>query len=320
MLPFQIIQQELRSSGRRFIEKRKDFATVCINPGCPSLDTGNKLKLEISKDGKRVHCWVCDWSGSWDKFAKLAGLQTLKNNTPGCYSIQAEKTNFAAQLYKELVADTVKPFKDVEKPGSLPTNISPWVLPEYRGLSLDFLKSVGAQRWDHTVEVEKGGGTIVYSTPRLLLPFYQNHRLVGYTGRRLDSKTITKYYNAPWAEAKKILYPYDHVMSSKPECIVLVEGQLDALTLVNAGIPALCILGTNNWSKSKLAYLANSTVKRVFVCMDGDAAGKAAAPGLIDSLEGLFNNVENIVLPDGDDPGSLKADQLAWFKDYVGAS
>jgi hypothetical protein len=317
MLPYQIIQQELRSSGRYFIEKRKDFATACINPSCPSLETRNKLKLEISKDGKRVHCWVCDWSGSWDKFAKLAGLQTLKSTTQGCYSLQASTTNFSAQLYKEIVEE-FKPIKDLEKPGALPTNISPWSEASYRGLSLDFLTSLGAKYWNHTVEVEKQGCTITYSTPRLLLPFYQNKRLVGYTGRRLDNKTITKYYNAPWAEAKKILYPYDYVIKDSPHTVVLVEGQIDALALINAGIPALCILGTNNWSKSKLAYLANSSIKRVYVCMDGDAAGKMAAPSIINSLEGVFDYVENVVLPEGQDPGALKPDQLSWFKNYVG--
>ena len=319
MLPYQIIQQELRKSGRRFIEKRKDFATACINPSCPSLDGSHKLKLEISKDGTRVHCWVCDWSGSWDKFAKATGLQTLKSKTPGCYSSQSFNINFSEQLHKDLVQEVTIPL-GIELPGYLPNNISPWTKPSYRGLSLEFLTSLGAQYWQHKTEHknEETREVSYFTTPRLLLPFYQSNRLVGYTGRRLDDITIVKYYNAPWAEAKKILYPYDYVMKSKPESVVLVEGQIDALALIHAGIPALCILGTNNWSASKLSYLLNSNIKRVFVCMDGDEAGRLAAPYIVSSLVNSITYVESIALPEGDDPGSLKEDQLAWLRNHIG--
>jgi hypothetical protein len=320
MLPYQIIQQELRSSGRRFVEKRKDFATTCINPGCPSLDGSLKLKLEISKDGTKVHCWVCDWSGSWDKFAKATGLQTLKSTTPGCYSSQAINTNFSEQLYKDLVQEIETP-KGMEKAGYLPNNIKPWAQytdQSYRGLSVDFLTSLHAYYWLHQTEHKNANKVYNFTTHRLLLPFYQNKRLVGYTGRRLDDLTVTKYYNAPWAEAKKILYPYDYVVNQKPEVVVLVEGQIDALALINAGIPALCILGTNNWSSTKISYLLNSTIQKVFVCMDGDKAGRLAAPDIVKSLETAVPSVESILLPEGDDPGSLKPDQLTWLKSYIG--
>lgn len=312
MLPYQIIQQELRKSGRQYLEKRKDFATTCINSSCPSLEDGKKLKLEISKDGTRVHCWVCDWSGSWDKFAKIAGLQTLKSKTPGCYSAQSFHINFSEQLHSDLAKETVINHT-VEKPGYLPSNIIDWgvyTVEPYRGLSSAFLTSLGAKHWKHY------SGNHV--TSRLLLPFYQTNRLVGYTGRRLDDITMLKYYNAPWTEAKKVLYPYDFVMKDKPKSVVLVEGQIDALALINAGIPALCILGTNNWSNSKISYLLNSSVKNVFICMDGDEAGRKAVPYIMQSLSNVMNHVESIALPEGDDPGSLKADQLNWLKGHIG--
>jgi hypothetical protein len=312
MLPYQLIQQELRNSGRRYLEKRKDFATTCINPSCPSLDDSRKLKLEISKDGKRVHCWVCDWSGSWDKFAKMAGLQTLKSKTPGCYSAQSFNLNLAEQLHTDLIQTVQLPSIE-DRPGYLPSSIIDWssyTSSDYRGLSVDFLTSVGAKYW-----IQKTRNSEV---PRLLLPFYQAKRLVGYTGRRLDDNTTLKYYNAPWTEAKKVLYPYDFVMAGKPDAIVLVEGQIDALNLVSRGIPALCILGTNNWSESKLSYILSSSVTRVYVCMDGDEAGRKAAPTILKSLENVVSYSENIVLPEGQDPGSLKEDQLTWLRNYIG--
>ena len=316
------IRQELQRVGRPYRDRIKNFATLCANPSCPSLDSSGKLKLEITKDGKKAHCWVCDWSGSWDSFARLAGLQPIKAHRPGCYSAEAMDSDFGAQLRKAVIDNNreLREF-DLNKEGELPSGLSQWSVytkEPYRGLSVEFLTSLDARYWVHK--------TAYHSTPRLLLPFYQYGKLVGYTGRRLDSDPLIKYYNAPWAQAKNILYPFDYVTKSNPTSVVLVEGQLDALSLINAGIPALCLMGTNNWSNMKRAMLLNTTITDVYICMDGDEAGRLAASKLYygnehhDSLQSYFSKVDVINLPDDTDPGSLDVAQLAWLRSYMGLS
>jgi hypothetical protein len=321
----QIIRQELLRSGRRFTEKRRDFATVCINPSCPSLDDPSKRKLEIKKDGSQAHCWVCDWSGSWDTFAKSQGLQTINSKTRGFSKESYYSTiDLAEHIHKQLLVGDEDNLD--ETPGTLPAGLIPWAQytnQPWRGLSVEFLTSLGARFWNHTHKN--------YTTPRILLPFYQRGELVGYTGRRLDAEKMLKYCNAPWAVAKKILYPYDYIAAMSPKAVCLVEGQIDALNLIQSGIPALCILGTNNWSDNKRSELMRLNVDRVYVCMDGDPAGRMAAAKLFHGTEDhgpitgsagggclFFDHVENISLPDGVDPGSLAPDQIAWLKSYIG--
>lgn len=319
-----IIRQELIKSARPFTEKRRDFATLCINSSCPSLQTSGKYKLEIRKDGSKAHCWVCDWSGSWDSFAKSQGLQTLKNGNRG-FSKESYQSNvdIVQHIHAQLVADVKE--TENKQPGVLPSGLIPWAQytnHPWRGLSVEFLTSLDARFWQHDYE-----GHI---TPRILLPYYQHGALVGYTGRRLDQIKFMKYCNAEWTPAKKLFYPYDYVASTSPRTIVLVEGQIDALNLIQYGIPALCIMGTNNWSDAKRSKLQELDIDRVFICMDGDSAGRLAATQLLQGTErhgsliqdkkGIryFQHVENINLPDGTDPGDLAQDQLAWLKNYIG--
>jgi len=319
-----IIRQELLKSARRFMEKRKDFATICINPACPSLEDQGKMKLEITKDGRRAHCWVCDWTGSWDSIAKNLGLQTLKGGHGYSKESYTSGIDVVDHIHAQLIAEDEEESSDA---GKLPDNIVPWA--EYtnqswRGLSVSFLTSLGAQFWRQR-NIKTG-----YTTPRILLPFMQKKELVGYTGRRLDDNTTLKYYNAPWAKARKILFPFDYVAALRPKTVVLVEGQIDALVLIQFGIPALCMMGTNNWSDDKRTLLMNLGIDNVYICMDGDSAGHLATKNLFHGTESFgaltgdskgtvyFNQVENIVLPDGVDPGSLAIDQLTWLKNHVG--
>ena len=320
----QLIRQELLKAGRRFIEKRRDFVTACFNAACPSLQDSGKMKLEISKDGTRAHCWVCDWKGSWDSFAKAHGMQGLRGKVSEfAREPYQNSTDVAAQVRAQLAAEE----EESSEIGSIPQGMIPWAQytqESWRGLTVEFLTSLGAQLWKQ--HNPKSG----YTTSRIYLPFMQRGSLVGYTGRRLDSYSALKYYNAPWAKARQILYPYDYIARMKVKTVVLVEGQIDALNLIQYGIPALCIMGTNNWSDFKRDLLQAIFIDNVYVCMDGDAAGSLAASklfegtdsysSLVTNAEGgqCFNKVENIVLPEGVDPGGLKQDQLAWLKGHIG--
>jgi DNA primase len=86
-------------------------------------------------------------------------------------------------------------------------------------------------------------------------------------------------------------------------------------------------MGTNNWADPKRDLLARIGVEDVFICMDGDDAGRKKARELIDGCDShgpvkgtsniYFNNVYNINLPDGVDPGILDEDQIVWLKSYM---
>ena len=70
------------------------------------------------------------------------------------------------------------------------------------------------------------------------------------------------------------LFPFDYTMQNLVnKTVVLVEGQRDALRLLSFGIPALCIMGTQNWTVHKARLLEMHGVDTVYIFMDGDDAG-----------------------------------------------
>lgn len=127
------------------------------------------------------------------------------------------------------------------------------------------------------------------------------------------------------------LFPYDYAISLMRELetttVVLVEGPRDALRLLRYGIPAMSILGTNSWSKTKSQLLEFAGVTRVILAMDGDQAGKIATygsethEGLLPLLEERFD-VKNLKLweraaadgVDKYDPCDMPKDLIAKIK------
>lgn len=123
--------------------------------------------------------------------------------------------------------------------------------------------------------------------------------------------TIPKYYNNPHMHAKKILFPWDFVrkMARKRGVLVLVEGQVDALVLISRGIPAVAILGTNNWSKFKESLIVSSGVRKVIVAMDGDKPGRKARKVIYEALQGKVPMLEKFRCPEEkgyNDPASMR--------------
>lgn len=313
------ITMELSRSGLDWHSSGRNIKICCPNPHSKGKDTG--YNLELTKDGRKAHCWVCDWSGSWNKLARLVGAEPFSKS----FDINATPTftDVAVQqdLFEILHHDISVDFESkTQSEISLPDQIDPWELGKWRGLTPDFLSSVPSFLWKQKVEMHDKTTNRVYKTffvDRMLWPYQQFDRLVGYCGRRLDKSDFQKYYRN--AKAKDVLFPFDYVRLNYPktDSVVLVEGEVDALKLVQAGIPALAILGTNNWSDTKKDLLHALGVSNVFLLMDPDFAGKKATAYLTADLQDDFQ-LSALGLSDVDqDPGSLEPEQLLWLKKRV---
>ena len=65
---------------------------------------------------------------------------------------------------------------------------------------------------------------------------------------------------------------------AKAREVILVEGILDAVALISCGYAnALPLDGTEGLREEHLALLRAEHVAEVYLCLDGDAAGRAAA-------------------------------------------
>jgi 5S rRNA maturation endonuclease (ribonuclease M5) len=119
----------------------------------------------------------------------------------------------------------------------------------------------------------------------VLLPCYVDDELVGGIKAIIErDETDKKQLAYLTSEGKWVrkygLYPYDAALTLMKEkglrVLVVVEGPRDALRLIQHGIPAVAILGTQNWSVTKKNLLLSSGADYIVLMMDGDASGRSA--------------------------------------------
>lgn len=148
---------------------------------------------------------------------------------------------------------------------------------------------------------------------RLVFPIHnRNGKIIGFGGRALSANQDPKYLNSPETvlfQKSRELYGLFQVINTKKsiENIIIVEGYIDVLALVQFDIPnVVATLGTAT-TPYHIQLLSKYTREIVF-CFDGDAAGRKAAWR---ALESTFINLDKdisanfIFLPENEDPDSL---------------
>ena len=162
------------------------------------------------------------------------------------------------------------------------------------------------------IDPEDGGRPFDRFRHRLMFPITdQRGRLVGFGGRALgDAKA--KYLNTPETPLfKKGSLLYGHDLASKParekKEIFIVEGYLDVIAMHEAGFAnTVAPLGTAiGEDQLKLLWRYG---EEPYVCLDGDAAGLAAALRMIRRALPIMaggQTLRFVVLPAGEDPDSL---------------
>jgi len=259
--------------------------------------------LSVRKTDGAFICFSCDARGrNWEALVKALG-----GNLPDDEDIPDPFGILNAQLPGMN--------KESHTSSSLPWGVEPWTQGKYRGLSPGFLTRVGAQRWyDDKMRCQ-----------RILFPIWQKQNmdkegpgLQGWVARRIDDGTEMKYRNSPGMKAARILYPYNFVRKHlRNKVVVLVEGPMDALRLCHFRIPALAIMGTNNWHSVKLRRLLRLGVKHVIICTDGDVAGKRCRYEKLEPELSEYFEVEHFFPPDDEDPCSMSKQLCLQLRDRV---
>lgn len=231
------------------------------------------LKENLFKSGRKIpvgmfKCFGCGEKGGWNTLAKKAGLKTIGNDS----------SSDVERYYPRFLSDedsnsqpTFNSTKDLAEYFQVQT-----LLPLQRGTTW---RSLPAELVSQTGALQ---GISLYNKRRyLVLPCYVNGELVG--GFKAvfhkESKDDLSFLNTKGQWIKNLgLFPFDLVRKLFPssKTVVLVEGQRDALNLINNGIPALCICGTNNFTAEKLDFLLAAGYENIVLMMDGDKAGKQA--------------------------------------------
>lgn len=215
-------------------------------------------------------CYGCGATATWDKLAPLIGAQPF-NDKPHtryaeikAFTTDEEQTND----YETLVLSELPAHKF------------------WRSISTDLLIEVGCR----VCRVKYDSGNL--SEKFVYMPVIVDGDTKGYIKARMKKKEGKPSYvnlRGNWV-SKFGLFPFDYAIQKMVNrTMVLVEGQRDALRLLSFGIPAMCIMGTQNWSADKARLLEMHGVDNIYIFMDGDDAGIHGTEKIWHTSHDLFN-------------------------------
>jgi DNA primase len=111
---------------------------------------------------------------------------------------------------------------------------------------------------------------------RIVVPEIRGQRAVWLVGRTIDDNGVPKYLGLP---GNRRLLGWDRVARERTVCVV--EGAFDWLTLQQWRVPSLALLGTHVRPETVEAL---RRFDRVYLSLDGDAAGREATERLVQAV------------------------------------
>ena len=312
---------------RSLIEKvRETTDIVAIITERFPLDRGNKAlcpfhaektpSFHVNPEGQYFKCFGCGAGGDVFKFLELydhipfiealrslaarAGIST-EDLTPNDLLIiregrqVSEVLTEAADYYhasltpqvreylheRGITDETIDRFKIGYAKGSLLEHLT-----EKKGFLIETCLRAGL------LKKSNGGKARDFFFNRVVFPNIVRGRVVHISGRVLDDRK-PKYLHLPG----EIRYFYNEEVLRSPH-VILTEGILDCLPTVQAGFDCVAIYGTSTFRESHLSKL--SQAETVYLCLDGDRAGREAAA----RIAGIIGEKARIAeLPDDTDLG-----------------
>ena len=296
--PFEIITRSLNSyQGRQ--KSTSDHLMI----QCPYHDDNSPSLGVYIAEGMSIpigswNCFGCHESGSWNKLAEKCGFPTFKD-----WSTQ---TNYTKQV--ALIEDIDYTLSSLMQSmrvayNAWPNNIS------WRGFDGDLINQVGGILVDDAFTESVG----------LFFPVYIGKSLKGGVKAALKKKKNTLSYvttKGNWVK-KYGLFLFEQVKAMRKSYVILTEGPRDALRLFEQNLPALAILGSQNFGPEKALLLSSLNASTVIVIPDNDAAGRDMKK-LIKTHMSKYSKVVAVRLPKNvKDPCAMSDDDITQLKHAI---
>lgn len=144
---------------------------------------------------------------------------------------------------------------------------------------------------------------------RIIFPIFNlMGNVVGFSGRVIGKTDFAKYKNTAQTlvfDKSNCIYGINQIKKAKKSGelkeIVVVEGQMDVISLYKSGISNACACMGTALTPSHAKNLKRFADK-VILCFDGDSAGKKATLRSIEILVNAGLNVYVVTIPNGNDP------------------
>jgi DNA primase len=143
-------------------------------------------------------------------------------------------------------------------------------------------------------------GILRYGRHPIIIPYMdEQHRPFFFQARAIDKNVVPKELNLQ----KAIPFPYNkEVLDGKPGIVYLCEGAIDTLTLLGHNFSAVGIPGVNSFKPEWVEMFRN---KKVILCLDNDAAGRASETRISAMLQEAGLETHSFgLLPEGEDINS----------------
>ena len=150
----------------------------------------------------------------------------------------------------------------------------------------------------------KNGGIYDKFRARLMLPVINvRGEVVGFTSRILPGEEGAKYLNTPETALFKkgrLIYALNFAKNTKRPNLVLVEGNIDVITLHQAGFDNVVATMGTALTEEHARILARYT-KELVLCYDNDTAGKQSTDRVLNILKNANLTVRVLQLPNAYD-------------------
>jgi hypothetical protein len=236
------------------------FNAVCCPHNNSTADTRQRGGMIKSPDGVSYHCFNCGFKASYQqgrhltrKMKQLLAWLGVPDDAVTKLALEALKIE-SNQAASEMVALPVLDTK------SLPTDsirltvdidIDEWMIP-----AIEYIYSRGLTLNDYNFYVSEKE-----IQDRLIIPFYFEDRVVGYTARKLGEGK-PKYLSE---QTPGYVFNLDQ-QAADSKYVIVVEGPIDAIS-----IGGVAILGADIMDKQSM--LINRLGKQVIVLPDRDTDG-----------------------------------------------
>ena len=248
------------------------FNAPCCHHNGTTNDTRLRGGLISNPDGVSYHCFNCGYKASWQqgrnlshKMRKLLQWMNAPDDVINKLALTVMQENEGMAVTQQLVEiptfNTVPLLEDVIKV----TDIKDF--DKHSLAILEYMASRNLQVDDTTYYWSPSLGYL----DRLIIPFYYENRIVGWTGRSVNPDKKPKYLSE---QQPGYVFNLDEQRPQKVFAIIC-EGPIDALY-----IDGVALLGSE--AKDQQALLINRLNKDIIVVPDRDQAGSKLVEQAID--------------------------------------
>lgn len=158
---------------------------------------------------------------------------------------------------------------------------------------------------------------------RVMFPL-KDHKgvVVGFSGRTLSlDANEAKYINSPetvvYHKSQMLYGLYENREAiRKEDKIVLVEGELDMIPSVQAGVPYVVAIKGSAFTNEQAQIISRYT-RNVYMSLDADAAGQEAIKRAVVTSETLDLSIRVVQIKGGKDPGDVASENPTAWREMV---